>query len=284
LKPENDGRGRGPLGVALLFYAMLGAGPSAGGIASMDRASAASRAAAGPPASPTIRSAFTARDAGLGGHHAIVDADAYPWSAVGKLFNSVGGACTAAVIAPDKVLTAAHCLYAFRTHRFLEATAIHFLLGYARGDYRIHARVAAYGIGPGYDPANEARTAGSDWAVLTLAEPLPVVVRPIAVAQSEPPAGAAIEIEIGGFAQDRAYLMTADTRCRLTGRIVGGSLLSHDCEIQHGDSGAPLLVASLNGAVQAVGVTVGFWSSEGRQVRIAAPITADILPTAQARR
>jgi protease YdgD len=222
-----------------------------------------------------------AQDAGLDGHHAVVDADTYPWSAVGKLFNSVGGACTAAVIAPDKVLTAAHCLYAFRTHRFLEAAAIHFLLGYARGDYRIHARVAAYSIGPGYDPANETGTAGSDWAVLNLAVPLPVAVRPIAVAQSVPPAGAAIEI--GGFAQDRAYLMTADTQCRLTGPIVGGSLLSHDCVIQHGDSGAPLLIAALNGAVQAVGVTVGFWNSEGRQVRIAAPITVAILPTAQAR-
>ncbi len=282
MKPENDGRGRGALAAGLLCCAMLGASPSAGGIVSMDRASVASPAVAGPPASPTIPSASTARDAGPGRHHAIVDADAYPWSAVGKLFNSIGGACTAAVIAPDKVLTAAHCLYAFRTRRFLEADAIHFLLGYARGDYRIHARVAAYSIGPGYDPADEALTAGSDWAVLTLAEPLPVVVRPIAVAQSVPPAGAAIEI--GGFAQDRAYLMTADTRCRLTSPIVGGRLLSHDCEIQHGDSGAPLLVASLNGTVQAVGVTVGFWSSEGRQVRIAAPITADILPTAQARR
>ena len=40
-------------------------------------------------------------------HHEVVDADAYPWSAVGKLFNSIGGACTAAAIAPDKVLTAA---------------------------------------------------------------------------------------------------------------------------------------------------------------------------------
>ena len=254
MKQEKDGRGLGAGGAGLLCFTMLVGSLSDWATPAADAApSAAGRAFPEPLAARIIRSAFTAQDAELDGHHAVVDADTYPWSAVGKLFNSIGGACTAAVIAPDRVLTAAHCLYAFRTHRFLDAAAIHFLLGYARGDYRIHARVAAYSIGPGYDPADETRTAGSDWAVLTLAEPLPVAVRPIAVAQSVPPAGAAIEI--GGFAQDRAYLMTADTQCRLIGSIIGGSLLSHDCVIQHGDSGAPLLIAALNGAVQAGGVT-----------------------------
>ena len=215
-------------------------------------------------------------------HHGVVDADSYPWSAVGKLFNSIGGACTAAAVAPDKVLTAAHCLYAFRTHRFLRPDSIHFLLGYARGDYRIHARVASYALGPGYDPADETRTAARDWAVLTLAEPLPATVRPIALAAAVPAAGAAIEI--GGFAQDRAYLMTADTRCRLLGPSAGTPVLAHDCVIAHGDSGAPLLARSADGTVQAFAVTVGFWTVGGRQVGIAAPVTASILLTAEARR
>ena len=213
-------------------------------------------------------------------HRAIVDADLYPWSAVGKLFNSIGGACTAAAIAPDKVLTAAHCLYAFRTHRFLQPDSIHFLLGYARGDYRIHARVAGFSIGPGYDPADETRTAASDWAVLTLAEPLPPAVRPLGVAAGVPQPGTAIEI--GGFAQDRAYLMTADRHCRLVGPAAPGAVLVHDCVISHGDSGAPLLVTGEDGTVQAFGVTVGFWTLQGHRVSIAAPVTAAILPTAQA--
>ena len=213
-------------------------------------------------------------------HHEVVDADAYPWSAVGKLFNSIGGACTAAAIAPDKVLTAAHCLYAFRTHRFLQPDSIHFLLGYARGDYRIHARVSGFVIGPGYDPADETRTASSDWAVLTLAEPLPAALRLIALAGAVPPAGTAIEI--GGFAQDRAYLMTADRHCRLLGASAGSGVLIHDCLIAHGDSGAPLLVPRADGTVEAFAVTVGFWKIGGRQVSIAAPVTAAILPTATA--
>ncbi|MGI4768574.1 MAG: trypsin-like serine peptidase [Janthinobacterium lividum] len=212
-------------------------------------------------------------------HHALVDADSYPWSAVGKLFNSIGGACTAAAIAPDKVLTAAHCLYAFRPRRFLQPESIHFLLGYARGDYRIHARVSGIAIGPGYDPSDETRTAAADWAVLTLAEPLPATVRPISLAASVPASGTAIEI--GGFAQDRAYLMTADTQCRLLGSSSGTPVLAHDCVIAHGDSGAPLLVTSADGSVEAFAVTVGFWSVAGRQVSIAAPVTSAIVETAR---
>ena len=212
----------------------------------------------------------------------MVDADAYPWSAVGKLYNSIGGACTAAAIGPDKVLTAAHCLFAFRTGRFLRPEAIHFLLGYARGDYRIHARVASFAIGPGYDPKDEARTAGSDWAVLTLAEPLPPAVRPLNLARALPTPGSAIEI--GGFAQDRAYLMTADRHCRFVGVLPGGKLLRHDCVIEHGDSGAPLLLPAADGAVQAFGVTVGFATLAGHQIDIAAPVTTATLPSAEAAR
>ena len=210
---------------------------------------------------------------------ALVDADRYPWSAVGKLFNSIGGACTAAAIAPDRVLTAAHCLYAFRTRRFLRPESIHFLLGYARGDYRVHARVSSIAIGPGYDPGDETRTAAHDWAVLTLAEPLPPAVRPIPLAAAPPAPGA--PIAIGGFAQDRAYLMTADLHCRLLGPSAGSAVLGHDCVIAHGDSGAPVL-NRVGGGVQVFAVTVGFWKVAGRRIGIAAPVTAAILGTAVA--
>ncbi len=212
-------------------------------------------------------------------HHMGVDADAYPWSAVGKLFNSVGGACTAAVIAPDRVLTAAHCLYAFRTRRFLPPDAIHFLLGYARGDYRIHARVARYRVGRGYDPARERDTASSDWAVLELAEPLPPGVRPLALASALP--DIKTTLVLGGFAQDRAYLMTADMDCHVTGLARDGKLIFHDCVIAHGDSGAPLLSPTAEpGRYRCLGVTVGLLQADGRRVGFATPVSTALLADA----
>ncbi len=207
-----------------------------------------------------------------------MDVARYPWSSIGKLFNSVGGACTAVVIAPDRVLTAAHCLYSFRTQRWLRADAIHFLLGYSRGNYSLHVRVARISIGPGYNPTDEVHTAASDWAILSLDAPLPARVRPLPVTDVLPRAGS--PIAIGGFAQDRAYLMTADTHCRLGPTLASGKLLSHDCAIQHGDSGAPLLVLA-DGVAEVFGVTVGFLRTGGRRAGIAAPVTTAILPTAQ---
>lgn len=208
-------------------------------------------------------------------HHAKVDASAYPWSSVGKLFNSVGGSCTGAVIARDKILTAAHCLYAFRTHRFLPPEAIHVLLGYDRGDYSTHARVARYRLGPGYEPNAERSTAAADWAVLDLAEPVPASTRPLRLFGGIVAPKTAIMV--GGFARDRAYVMTADSSCQVLGPAAG-NLISHDCLIAPGDSGAPLLVKTAAGEVQVLGIAVGIWHIGKGQVGIAAPVPAELLP------
>jgi hypothetical protein len=40
-------------------------------------------------------------------HSEAVDVTQYPRSAIGKLYNETGGACTAVIVARDKVLTAA---------------------------------------------------------------------------------------------------------------------------------------------------------------------------------
>ena len=68
-------------------------------------------------------------------HDAIdVDADVFPWSSVGKIYNSARSSCTGSVIAPDKVLTAAHCLFNRATARFLQPDSLHFLLVYKGGE------------------------------------------------------------------------------------------------------------------------------------------------------
>ena len=85
-------------------------------------------------------------------HREAVNAAQYPWSAIGKLYNETGGSCTAVIIGRDKVLTAAHCIYNYKTQRFIPAAALHFLAGYHVGQYAAHARVATYEFGAGFDP------------------------------------------------------------------------------------------------------------------------------------
>ena len=130
----------------------------------------------------------------------------------------------------------------------------------------------SYALGPGYDPTAEGSTAAADWAVLDLAEPLPDQIRPLKPS-TEPPA-AKTRIMVAGFARDRAYLMTADDDCRILGSVAGGSLISHDCVIAPGDSGAPLLVKDEAGEVKFLGVAVGIWHQGSSQIGIAAPTTA----------
>ena len=58
----------------------------------------------------------------LGIHREDVDVSRYPWSAIGKLYNEAGGSCSGVVISHEKILTAAHCVFNFRTRRFIPAS------------------------------------------------------------------------------------------------------------------------------------------------------------------
>jgi len=201
-----------------------------------------------------------------------VNVNTYPWSSIGKLYNSVGGACTGVVIERDKVLTAAHCLFNARTGRLLPATSLHLLLGYERGTYRVHARVTRYEIGPGYDPKLRAETLPNDWSVLTLAAPLPSEVQSLALAPATPEKGT--RLRTGGFGRDRRYVMTADTQCQALGLIHSNMLLAHSCRASHGNSGAPLLADSDEEATRILGLNVASAHRNGVEVGVAIPASA----------
>jgi protease YdgD len=181
-----------------------------------------------------------------------VDVNAAPWSAIGKIFNSTGAACTGALIGPKTVLTAAHCLYNFRTARFLQPTSIHFLLGYEKGAFRSHHRVDRYTTGFGYDPARERETVGSDWAVLTLKESVSDVVA-LRLAPDRPREGS--RVSLAGYGRERAYVLTADPDCRIL-QADPSALFSTNCKALPGDSGGPILSKGSDSSYLIVGVQV----------------------------
>jgi protease YdgD len=203
-----------------------------------------------------------------------VDVRLPPWNAIAKVQTNIATRCTGALVGPDTVMTAAHCLYNRRTRALLGPGSLHVLFGYERGGYFWHAQVVRYAVGDGFDGAEPARHPGSDWARLQLAEAVPPAIEPLRLSKEVPVSGNAVALP--GYNQDRIHRLMADTSCRITGIsiISGERLLTHDCSATRGTSGG-LLLARRGDHWEAVGINIAVTAS----ANIALPVAA--LPNVQ---
>jgi protease YdgD len=175
-----------------------------------------------------------------------VDPDVVPWRAVGKLQAASVNfrvTCTATLVGPSTVLTAAHCVFNRRTHRNFAPASLHFLIGYTATGYGGHAVGVKFSVGNGYDPDQAKETIGSDWALVSLDKTLGGADR-ILPMLTEPPENGT-KVILGGYQQDQPFVLMADPECRIVGRFFDASgrlLLRDNCVGTHGVSGAPLLI------------------------------------------
>lgn len=193
-----------------------------------------------------------------------LDSSAWPWRAVGRLNQGTGAHCTAALIAPDAVLTAAHCVFHARSGRLLNPREVHFVAGYRRGDYLAHGRGRALHVAPGFAFTRQPQLddIANDWVIIRLEQPLEI--RPIPL-RALP--GNALTAEVKphlqrvGYDQDRAHLLSLHDGCRLLDLVADDRVLVTDCDGPRGASGSPLLFRE-GGQVWIVGVTSAI--GEGR--------------------
>ena len=210
--------------------------------------------------------AILREDAPQVGPRALGDAvEAARWNAVGRL-DTGASFCSATLIAPDLVLTAAHCLFHPRTAAAFDPGDLIFSAGLRNGHAAAVRNVRRALIVPGYSPAagEDLEMIGRDLALLELQHPIVQnSIRPIATGRigNRPD-----PVTVVSYGADRDTYASIEEDCEILARR--GSVRSLSCEVVSGASGSPVL--RLSGAgVEVVAVMSAIAEQDGEEFAIA---------------
>lgn len=163
---------------------------------------------------------------------------AHGWEGVGRLDLDGSGFCTGALVAPDEVLTAAHCLYTKEGER-LPADRIEFRAGLRDGRALATRQVERAAVSPDYVPnARGTEGVGRDLALLKLRRPISSNgVHPY---ETGPALRAGTRVGVVSYAQDRAEAPSLQQVCEVLGRQE--DVLIFSCSVDFGSSGSPVFL------------------------------------------
>ncbi|MEI4233590.1 trypsin-like serine peptidase [Roseovarius sp. D22-M7] len=209
------------------------------------------------------------------GHFQRLDiaATARHWQAVGRLELAGRGFCTGTLVAPDLVVTAAHCLYDRETGMRLDPGRIAFRAGLRDGRAVAEARVARAVAHPDYvfDAGASALRVRHDVALLELARGIDMPGGQIFATGAAPRAGD--RIGVVSYARGRAEAPSLQNACRVLARQEGMLVMS--CDVDFGASGAPVFTLG-HGGPRIVSVISAMAEVEGRKVSLGMPLAGPL--------
>jgi V8-like Glu-specific endopeptidase len=192
------------------------------------------------------------------------------WEGVGRIDIAGRAFCTGAMIAPDIVLTAAHCLFDSETQKPFAANDFKFLAGWRNGRavaYRGVKRVLAHPdyryLGP-----EHIEEVGRDLALLELDQPIRLAsIQPFAIGSD---ALLGETVEVVSYALDRSEAPSLQRSCSVLAPVPGMTVFS--CSVDFGSSGAPIFRVK-DGVPQIVSVVSAKAEMKGIKVSLGVRMT-----------
>jgi V8-like Glu-specific endopeptidase len=184
-----------------------------------------------------------------------VEQDGMPWDAIGQV-NVSGyrrsGRCTGTLVAPDLVMTAAHCVLDPWTKKPYALKDIHFLTGVRGSEHKGHATAKCLKFPRGFTftppetinpslPSQQVPIEAlfTDAVAVVLDEKL--TVAPVSLAD-DPRAEPGLPLVHAAYPADRRFALTAHFDCQFLRGDLTGPLWFVDCDTHPASSGGPVLL------------------------------------------
>ncbi len=166
--------------------------------------------------------------------------EARDWQAVGRLNIGRASFCTGALVAPDLVLTAAHCLFDPVTGRMVPSSEVDFLAGWRNGRAVAYRKARRFVVSKSYDFNQRIvlQRVANDVALIELDRPIrDSSIMPF---KSSATTRVGADVKVVSYAKDRSEVPSIEEPCNILDADARTLVLS--CTVNFGASGSPIFV------------------------------------------